>query len=387
MDDIASFRLIADPARPADRRVQRFETLDAMRGVAALAVMAFHFLWSSRISLFGQAYLGVDFFFCLSGVILAHSYECKILTGMSFAHYMRKRLIRLYPFYLIGFLLGTGLLAIYWVRHRDIGFNPADYSLSIAAGAVALPYPNLGRLPFVGASAIPAPIFPTNIPAWSLFFELVASVALYTVARYRPPLNRLVVISGALWLAAVWFYGTANIGWGAENFLGGFPRTAFMFFLGMAIYRRLHKRPLAISLPRWCLLAALAALLAAPPLFHAHSLRIAQVVVLTLLLPAGVALGLSLDERGSRPGWFFVYLGRMSYGIYAIHWPLYHLLALALGGFAAIRWIVDAPVLFACIASIVVLVSAHLLTVYVDEPVRAWFAAHRPRREASTVTA
>jgi peptidoglycan/LPS O-acetylase OafA/YrhL len=351
----------------------RFETLDAMRGVAALAVMAFHFLWNTRFHLFSQAFYGVDFFFCLSGVILVHSYERKIAGGMTFAQYMRRRAIRLYPFYFIGFALGSVLLIFYSTGSRDIGFHPIDYALSIFAGAIALPYPNPGAFPFVGDSTIPGPVFPTNIPAWSLFFEMIASAALYVMVRSRTKLQRIVIPSCLLWLALWIFYGSENMGWGTENFFGGFPRTAFMFFLGAAIYRWFRRQPHRISLSPWVLLILIAGALAAPPLFHNPGARMAQIAALTLFSPCAVWLGLMIEER-SEPRRVFLYLGRMSYGIYAVHWPIYHLLALVLGCWPSTRWIADAPILFAGAAGAIVLALAHLLTSYVDEPVRRWLA-------------
>jgi len=42
-----------------------------------------------------------------------------------------------------------------------------------------LPYPNHRAVPAVGDATFGAPLFPTNIPEWSLFFEILASIALF----------------------------------------------------------------------------------------------------------------------------------------------------------------------------------------------------------------
>jgi peptidoglycan/LPS O-acetylase OafA/YrhL len=99
-----------------------------------------------------------------------------------------------------------------------------------------------------------------------------------------------------------------------------------------------------------------------------------QRAFLVCAAPAAVWLGLTIDEA-QMPHRVFRYLGRVSYGIYAIHWPVYHLLALMLAGFAATRSIADAPLVLAGMAVIVVLPLAHVLTIWVDEPVRRWLAA------------
>jgi peptidoglycan/LPS O-acetylase OafA/YrhL len=105
-----------------DRRGDRFITLDAMRGVAAISVMMFHYLSGTSLHVFTQDYYAVDFFFCLSGIILAHLYETKIVNGMSFSQYMERRLIRLYPFYFLGFVLGIALLMTYMLTETLSGF-------------------------------------------------------------------------------------------------------------------------------------------------------------------------------------------------------------------------------------------------------------------------
>lgn len=56
----------------------RFDTLDAMRGVAALIVVVHHAhsLWGRQLVPAG--YLAVDLFFVLSGFVIANAYERKL---------------------------------------------------------------------------------------------------------------------------------------------------------------------------------------------------------------------------------------------------------------------------------------------------------------------
>jgi len=356
------------PYEPA----HRFNTLDAMRGIGALAVMGFHYLWGLT-GLFSQAFFGVDFFFCLSGVILVHAYAKKIDGGLSFAGYMHHRVNRLGPFYFIGFALGAILLMSYRIVAPVPGFGPFDHWLAIVFGLIALPYPNHGALPFVGTAVITGPLFPTNIPAWSLFFEMVASAALFVALKQRVNLMAIATCSGFVWLAAAVIYRTDNVGWGISTFAGGFPRTAFMFFLGATLYGWFRRYPRRLRLSPWVLLVTMAAALAAPLLPLGVAGKLAQTAALVSLAPCAVLLGLKCDDRRPRP--VFAYLGRMSYGIYAVHWPVYHLLALAFGAWAATRRLVEMPLLFAAVAAMLGLGLAHGLTVYVDEPIRRRLSA------------
>jgi len=90
--------------------LDRFEALDGLRGVAALSVVAAHVYF-----LFGYAFpsidLAVDFFFALSGFVLAHAYGERLRGGMGAGRFMLLRLIRLYPLYILGTTIGLMCLA------------------------------------------------------------------------------------------------------------------------------------------------------------------------------------------------------------------------------------------------------------------------------------
>lgn len=99
-----------------------------MRGIAALAVVALHTCvifdlpWS-----FPAAGLAVDFFFCLSGVVIASAYDSRIET-MGMRGFWRRRAERLYPMIIVGVLLG-GIVAAW--KYDGGGAHPA---LLLAAG-------------------------------------------------------------------------------------------------------------------------------------------------------------------------------------------------------------------------------------------------------------
>jgi peptidoglycan/LPS O-acetylase OafA/YrhL len=78
----------------------QFVLLDGLRGVAALAVVVTHALYFFPPT--PMAYLAVDFFFMLSGFVLAHAYGERLRQGMTAGRFMAIRLIRLYPLYALG---------------------------------------------------------------------------------------------------------------------------------------------------------------------------------------------------------------------------------------------------------------------------------------------
>ena len=108
---------------------QRFAWLDGLRGIAALIVVLHH-----ALSPFGlqklwvpHAQLAVDFFFCLSGFVVAAAYQHRCEAGLGALALMGRRWQRLYPMALLGVLLGgLGLLLRHALDGRTalgIGFN------------------------------------------------------------------------------------------------------------------------------------------------------------------------------------------------------------------------------------------------------------------------
>lgn len=86
-----------------------FALLDGMRGVAALAVVIFHFMeWvypESHQNVLGHGFLAVDFFFCLSGFVIGYAYDER-LSSLGIWAFFKARLIRLHPLVVLGSVLG-----------------------------------------------------------------------------------------------------------------------------------------------------------------------------------------------------------------------------------------------------------------------------------------
>lgn len=92
--------------QPVALKNDRFETLDSWRGICALLVALLHFQVNSHlqnISFFQNSYLFVDFFFVLSGFVIAANYQERLATGFGIGRFMLLRFGRLYPLY--GFML------------------------------------------------------------------------------------------------------------------------------------------------------------------------------------------------------------------------------------------------------------------------------------------
>jgi peptidoglycan/LPS O-acetylase OafA/YrhL len=304
-----------------------FHTLDGLRGIAALGVFAYHFniffapLSVGGRSLFPEGFLAVDLFFCLSGFVIEHAYGRKLAASMSAARFTVIRVIRLYPLYLCGAVIGiaSGLVALF-VEHmhfRPYGGGdllPVDFVVSGLAAILMLPSPTWSQ-----SDAL----FVFNGPAWSLFFELLVNVAFaFIYGRLnRRTLWIILLFSGALLTLAATVRGSMDVGPTWEVFLGGFPRVIFSFFAGVLLYRLHSPRRLlglrAILIPLLPLL-----LFQCAPL---PGLRVLyDEVCVMLLFPLIIAQG-ALWEPPARLLPVFRLLGAISFPLYAIHVPLLEL--------------------------------------------------------------
>ena len=70
---------------------QRFVALDSLRGICALMVAIYHFSTNSllaNIPFIENGYLFVDFFFVLSGFVIASSYGERLRSGFPISRFM-----------------------------------------------------------------------------------------------------------------------------------------------------------------------------------------------------------------------------------------------------------------------------------------------------------
>jgi peptidoglycan/LPS O-acetylase OafA/YrhL len=93
-----------------------YVVLDGLRGVASVLVVIFHLFeaFSGGIpqnQIINHGYLAVDFFFLLSGFVIAYAYDDRWGT-MSPWGFCKRRLVRLQPMVIAGTLLGALLFPL-----------------------------------------------------------------------------------------------------------------------------------------------------------------------------------------------------------------------------------------------------------------------------------
>lgn len=207
--------------------------LDGLRGIAALAVVIFHFMeWvfpDINQNFIGHGFLAVDFFFCLSGFVIGYAYDDRI-KKIGLREFFRLRLIRLQPLVVLGSVLGLLTFLL------DPFAPPMEYGagkiiLLFLASIFLIPMPLMEDRAFN--------LFGLNAPSWSLFWEYVANIvyALVLCKLNRRVLTILTILAAAGICMVSYRAGNLLGGWSKDNFIDGGARVAYSFLAGLLIYR------------------------------------------------------------------------------------------------------------------------------------------------------
>lgn len=336
-----------------------FLALDGLRGIAAIAVVLFHYAQMMGIDLVMNSYLAVDFFFLLSGFVIAHAYDKRMDNGLGFKCLMKIRLIRLYPLFLLGCTLPLISIAI---RHA-LGiphYNRTLVAVSYGFSLLMLPTPEQW------APSDPAWVFPLNIPAWSLSLEMAVNAfyAAFHKKLTRKTLPALMFFSAATLIAMTLLHGNMMMGGKWGNYLGGWPRVMWSFFTGLALYR-MYVTPPRKPLSAWAGLVIGLLLMA---IFAYDNTSGAFGLFNTVLLfPALVWLGARV-RLGGKAKAAARWLGQTSYAVYITH-----------VGFCGFLLLLHTPAKeealpFVLLYTLLALIFAWLLDIVYDVPVRRWLA-------------
>ncbi|MBS0386849.1 MAG: acyltransferase [Proteobacteria bacterium] len=309
-----------------------YAVLDGLRGVAALVVVVFHvfetFADDNRFrQIINHGYLAVDFFFLLSGFVVAYAYDDR-WGRMSQWGFYKRRLIRLQPMVVMGSLIGA---ALFYLQAGPVfplisTTPPWQLLLVMLVGCTLLPLPPSADIR--GWQEM----HPLNGPAWSLFYEYIGNIAYATVVRRLPDfLLTLLVLACAIFLVQLAVFGGHGdlIGGWALDPKGlhiGFARLLFPFFAGVLLMR-LGTRFVVRGAFAICSLLLLLAL--SLPRFggpaHLWVNGLYEAVCVIVVFPLIVAIGAgeqAVDGVSIRIARFF---GDLSYPLYITHYPLIYL--------------------------------------------------------------
>lgn len=360
-------------------RKRSFVTLDGLRGIAALAVLTLHVPYFRHP--FFESYLAVDFFFVLSGFVLAHAYGQRLREDLSTLDFVKIRIVRLYPLYGLAIVI-SGLLILLtplWEHHNFIKRDAID----IPAAILFLPSPSRWAA---------ESLFPLNGPSWSLFFELIANSGWALMWRRAGDRALIVFITAAAFIL-IGCVLTGSLGFGFARNTGimdngyqwgsigaGFVRVGYSFFCGVFIYQIWSKKKSTFKTPAWFIASALFFLLAVHPPINFQTAY--DLIVTIIVFPLLVWLGANSPVKG-RTARIFSSLGTASFGIYILQVPLNSVVLLVLSHFPQFAPGLLFGVCFVCF----VILTTLFLDRYFDRPVRSWLIDRIRRRNIPSLGA
>ena len=366
----------------AATRVLRFRALDSCRGLCAVAVMLFHanalnhIYWQPVVR---NAYVAVDFFFVLSGFVLASAYGRRVRTGGDVGWFSLRRFGRLYPLHFVVLAIYVGLECwALWVRHEPAFTD--DKSLG-----------SLVQHLFLIQGFTPQQET-WNYPAWSISVELWTNIAFAILLFASGRFFRVVAVVVAV-LAGSYVVFANELHISVSDFelnvIGDDVRSVFGFFLGLLLFdlyafakARNWRPPVALEFVAIAAVAATVTWLSALPEYLPPLVFAATVFILAFEVGP---VSRALTKR------FFLRLGDASYSVYLTH-SLYLLamvagvtwLAGALGQAPSIAmdgddvltlggvWAMDAATL---VCVVIAVIGSGLTYRFIEEPGRVFFNA------------
>jgi peptidoglycan/LPS O-acetylase OafA/YrhL len=292
---------------------RHFKALDGMRGVAALAVVTFHFMemaiYDYSKLFIGHGFLAVDFFFCLSGFVIGYAYDDRV-GAMGLWKFFRARLIRLHPLVIFGSVLGLITLFADPFRGGPLGYSAGKVALMFLASILVIPYPAMQERGFN--------LFSLNAPAWSLFWEYVANI-FYAIVLHkfsRTVLTVATVLAAILLCYTGYRAGTLSGGWSGRNFWDGGARVTYSFLAGLLVYR---SKWIIRSRLGFGVLSILLMLALVMPFAKGGWVREAAVILVYFPLLVALGAGAALTPRAEK---ICTFAGNMSYPLYMTHYSV-----------------------------------------------------------------
>jgi peptidoglycan/LPS O-acetylase OafA/YrhL len=363
-----------------------YEILDGLRGVAAIMVVAFHtletFNGGNRFNqIINHGYLAVDFFFLLSGFVVAYAYDDR-WRGMTLSQFFTRRLIRLQPMVVMGSIVG----AIFFYFQACSVFPLISQT----------PVWRMLLVMVVGFTLIPLPksmdirgwqeMHPLDGPAWSLFFEYLANIlyALFVRKFSKAVLTACVVVFAGLMIQFLVMGPQGDMigGWSIDplQLRIGFTRMLFPFFAGVWLSR--YGKLIRVKGAFWICSLLIIASFSAPRFGGAEQLwlnGLYEAFCIIILFPLIVSIGAGGHLNGSFSAKTNKFLGEISYPLYITHYPLiYTYVAWATNNKITLPNGLGAGVLLMVSA----LIIAYICLEFYDKPVRNWLTKRYLVKEA-----
>jgi peptidoglycan/LPS O-acetylase OafA/YrhL len=287
----------------------RVEQLDGLRGIFSVLVVAHHHN-AFKDSIFYNNFfvinssLFVDFFFVLSGFVIAMNYTGRINTKDDFFQFVKKRFLRLYP---LLFYTEIVFLIANLIGEHSVLKNVSDLGLSYYFLTA------LDTLTFMGSTPVLGSWIGLNYPAWSISSEMISYLVFGLVLLFFPVRKHLLFILIII-LSAIFIIHKGEY---LLSYDYGFIRGLLCFSMGILTFELIKDKNVRLAFLE---IPFLILLVTAMYLVHHYELNIWK-LVFPFLFSFGIFIFSNSTGIVSRlllsP--VFQYLGRISYSIYLNH--------------------------------------------------------------------
>ena len=252
------------------------------------------------VPIFSTLYTFVDFFFVLSGFVLAPSY-LRVNTFSEARKFLVSRAFRLFPMVFATLIFVLGLQVVVDLKHFILGemdktrIDTSFLTLLSAFGLLQI---------FSNAATL------LNPPLWSLSAEWLSNFFVVSRPIFRRFNPSFFFVIGCLF---IWHFQSSGNGWEEQ-----FGRAISGFYLGIILRQTSNRRSLGA---RYRLIASLALVVLMNVSIYFVGSKLSYLSPLTYGL-AIIQLSCVPIRRKSRIRKVANFLGRYSYGFYAWHFPL-----------------------------------------------------------------
>lgn len=202
---------------------KRFVVLDSFRGIAAILLAIYHLNalgFISNSNIVKNADLYVDFFFVLSGFVIAYRYSNNLRTKEEFFSFIKRRFARIWPLHIFMTLLFVPFVLVGFFVGMDIQDRFSLYSF-------------LNNLVLVQALGVNSGDT-WNFPSWSISVEFYTYL-LFGLVVFLFSYKRLGLISIILSLLGVVMVATFSSM--SDGYQFAFFRCIYSFFLGVVAFK------------------------------------------------------------------------------------------------------------------------------------------------------
>jgi len=300
--------------------MERFVVLDSWRGIAACLVALFHLEAYSHVydvPFLRNSWLFVDFFFVLSGFVIAANYQQRLLEGFGAGRFLLLRLGRLYPLHFAMLMLFVGFELLKVLKRVLI---PTLLSVNpVAPFSAPQEAPNtiLANLLLIQSLHL-YDYLTWNVPSWSISTEfytyVVFAACLIGLRKHAWIALVLAMTGGPVLIANLSERNMATLyDWGIIRCIYGFAAGVSAWIIYEKWNEKLRKW-LSGSVIEWGALGLVVVFVsvAGTTLLSIAAPYIFALVVLVFAFEAGTASAM-LRLRA------LVFLGTLSYSIYMTH--------------------------------------------------------------------